>query len=272
VTLARATGNPFGVPRASEKRKKRFWASNSSDYRPITFPPPFAGTRGKFSRREFPACAQDCRARGALGCRGCLDGGANFQGRAARSQPLPADLDTPAGRPVRREIGSSRLPRIESRACRVSSRESSLRAIVRARSPPTPLFLSLSFSLFLSLSLPFSFSLSLSSSFPLVLSSSRLSELNRPPRHTRAMPHDLHHGPPLTDKGPFVTLAASFLIFLPPLAMSVGLSSSGALPPSSLSFSLSSPRRLVVMLVAVQLVVVRSACRCDTGLRLERKR
>lgn len=33
---------------------------------------------------------------------------------------------------------------------------------------------------------------------------------------TRARcPHDPHHGPPLTDKGPFVTLATSFLIFLP---------------------------------------------------------
>lgn len=28
-------------------------------------------------------------------------------------------------------------------------------------------------------------------------------------------PHDPHYGPPLTDKGPFVTLATSFLIFLP---------------------------------------------------------
>lgn len=33
---------------------------------------------------------------------------------------------------------------------------------------------------------------------------------------TRARcPHDPHNGPPLTDKGPFVTLATSFLIFLP---------------------------------------------------------
>jgi hypothetical protein len=50
--------------------------------------------------------------------------------------------------------------------------------------------------------------------------------------------------------------------------MSVALSSSGALPPSSLSFSLSSLRRLVLVLVAVQLVVVRVSVR----LRLERKR
>lgn len=49
---------------------------------------------------------------------------------------------------------------------------------------------------------------------------------------TRARcPHDPHHGPPLTDNGPFVTLATSFLIFLPPLPAGC----SAPLPPPLLS-------------------------------------
>lgn len=105
-----------------------------------------------------------------------IDGGANFQGRVARSQPSSVP-----SRPARSEVAIVS----NSRACPYRARVS-LRVL--AGHPPVVLRRPLS----LSLSLPTKILV------------------------TRARcPHDPRYGPPLTDKGPFVTLATSFLIFLP---------------------------------------------------------
>lgn len=98
------------------------------------------------------------------------DGGANIQGRTARSQVFFRARSAGA-------IGND--DRVESRACSYRAWVS-LREQTRVPAGPS------------------------------VASCSLLLRFREDPCHTRAMSHDLHHGPPLTDKGPFVTLPSWF--------------------------------------------------------------
>lgn len=132
-----------------------------------------------------------------------------------------------AGSPVCRRCRSRAQSNLARALPAVSSREFSLReqSRARARALAHPRRLS-------SFTHPLALSLSPSAPSPAFFLAALRAQWSS--SLARAMPHDLHHGPPLTDKGPFVTLAASFLIFLPPLPVPAPLSSSsstGALTP-----------------------------------------